>query len=101
MHAALAAGHDRAVLQAALRRLQQPQVAHLITYLLKWVTRHPGEHFFPHSPLVRWNHVCCSDISSKKAAASAAHTFFLYESVWGGVMGKCSNPLSWCSTELK
>ncbi len=44
MHAALAAGHDQVVLQAALRRLQQPQVARLITYLLKWVLRHPGEH---------------------------------------------------------
>lgn len=43
MHAALAAGHDRAVLQAALRRLQPPQVSSLIAYLLKWVACHPGE----------------------------------------------------------
>lgn len=67
MHAALVAGHDRAVLQAALRRLQQPQVARLITYLLKWVTRRPGEHSLIHSPLVRCNHVCCSDMLSKKS----------------------------------
>lgn len=52
MHAALAAGHDQAVLQAALQRLQQPQVARLITYLLKWVMRHPGEHSLRYSLLV-------------------------------------------------
>ena len=52
MHAALAAGHDQAVLQAALQRLQQPQVARLITYLLKWVTRHPGEHSLRYSSLI-------------------------------------------------
>ena len=43
MHSVLAGGHDQAVLQAALRRLQQPQVARLIAYLLKWVSRQPGE----------------------------------------------------------
>ena len=43
MHSVLAGGHDQAVLQAALRRLQQPQVARLIAYLLKWVSRQPGK----------------------------------------------------------
>ena len=43
LHAALAAGHDQAVLQAALRRLQQPEVVRLMGYLLRWVDRHPGE----------------------------------------------------------
>ena len=43
LHAALAAGHDQAVLQAALRRLRPLQVVRLIAYLLKWVDRHPGE----------------------------------------------------------
>ena len=43
MHSVLAGEHDQAVLQAALRRLQQPQVARLIAYLLKWVSRQPGE----------------------------------------------------------
>ena len=67
MHAALAAGHDQAVLQAALRRLQQPQVARLITYLLKWVTRHPGEHLLKHSPVDGCKYVCCSDMWSEKS----------------------------------
>ena len=47
LHAALAADHDQAVLQAALRRLQPPQVVRLIAYLLKWVDRHPGESIMP------------------------------------------------------
>lgn len=43
MHSMLAGGHDQAVLQAALRRLQPAQVARLIAYLLKWVSRQPGK----------------------------------------------------------
>lgn len=43
MHNVLAGGHDQVVLQAALQRLQQPQIACLIAYLLKWVSRQPGE----------------------------------------------------------
>ena len=75
MHAALAAGHDRAVLQAALRRLQQPQVARLITYLLKWVTRHPGEHLLIHSAPLRCNHACCSDMLSRKTCCLCGNSF--------------------------